>query len=66
VTRQPHARPVARPRFVPCGRSDCAICRYHEGEPEPTEERLALELLAGAVGVVLLFVVLFVLLPVLA
>ena len=63
MTRQPHARPVERPRFVPCGRPDCAICRYREGEPEPTEERLALDLLVGAVGIVLLFAVLFVLLP---
>ncbi|MCU0894790.1 MAG: hypothetical protein MUD06_10795 [Rhodospirillales bacterium] len=69
--RAPHAYPVKRPRFIPCGRPDCAICRHNiEGEPpdsgHPTEERLALELLTGAVGIGLLFVLLFVLLPVLA
>jgi hypothetical protein len=69
--RAPHAYPVARPRFVPCGRPDCSICRHNsEGEPpdsgHPTEERLARDLLVGAVGIGLLFVLLFVLLPVLA
>jgi hypothetical protein len=65
MTRQPHARPIARqrPRLAPCGRPDCPICNFQpEGEP-PQEERLALELIAGALGTILLFVLLFLVLP---
>ena len=69
--RAPHAYPVERPRFVPCGRPECAICRHNiAGEPpdsgHPTEERLALDLLVGAVAVLLAFIAFVILLPVLA
>ena len=68
--RQPHARPVAGPRFIPCGRSECRICRNNvPGEPPdsghpPRESLASLFLGLAAIVVILLFVVLIV--PVLA
>lgn len=56
------------PRFRPCGVPGCAICRYNlEGAPPDSghgEEHVARDLIAGAFAIVLLFVFLFVLLPV--
>jgi divalent metal cation (Fe/Co/Zn/Cd) transporter len=56
-------------RFRPCGNPACSICRYNlEGQPpdsgHPAGEERARDLIAGALAIVLLFVFLFVLLPV--
>ena len=71
MTRQSHARPVAGPRFIPCGRSECRICRNNipgeppdSGHPAGEESLASLFLGLAAIVVILLFVVLLV--PVLA
>ena len=56
------------PRLRSCGRPECRICRWrdeeHPDSGHPPRESLAMALL-GLAGIVLLFVLAFVLLPVL-
>jgi hypothetical protein len=55
---------VTGPRLIPCGNPDCRICRQRPVERR--REPLALDLLVGAIAIVLLAVFAFLLLPVLA
>jgi hypothetical protein len=60
--------PYHPPRLRVCDDPDCRICRWNEpGKPptsgHPAGNRLSINLLAGAVAIILLFILLFIILP---